>query len=139
MRLTTELFEQVSTALRADGRAAREQRRSPRVGMRARVWVVPLAGGGGRDGDPVDAWVRDLSAVGIGLTLGRPLTKGASFAILLPAPDGTFVAVRYKVAHCGPLPAGQHTVGGRLDAAAAGVADAAVPTSAASPPAVTAW
>ncbi|HEX8912037.1 MAG TPA: PilZ domain-containing protein [Humisphaera sp.] len=101
--------------MRSDTGDGREQRCCPRVGLRTRVKITPLIVSRDVGDPPVDAWVRDLSANGIGLTVARDLPRGSLFVIRLSTRDGSQVSLKYKVAHCQPLPGGSYAIGGIFD------------------------
>ena len=113
MRLTAETYEQVSASLRADLAAGgREQRGEPRVGLRARVRVVPLVVDD-RGRAAAEMWVRDLSAHGVALAGAQALPKGCEFLLRLPRSDGSSLDVKYKVAWTTPTPGGGHLIGAK--------------------------
>jgi PilZ domain-containing protein len=116
MLLTAEQYEQIVRQLRSEQPRARssERRGSPRAGLRAQVRVIPC-----RTSDEASlltAWVRDISADGIGLLLPQRLPAGTYLVLTLPTAtrksatlDLLFLAVR-----CDPLPNGQFSVGARF-------------------------
>ncbi|QOV92183.1 PilZ domain-containing protein [Humisphaera borealis] len=95
MELTACLFEQVIRTLRADV-GGREQRRFPRVGLRAKATIYP-----DRIGltylEPREVWVKDLSLQGIGLTSSASLPVGIVFEIRLAVRSGSLMRIRYTV------------------------------------------
>ena len=78
MTLTAQMFEQIATLMRSDHRPISDRRRYPRVGVRARIHVVPL----NERREPQmarEAWVRDVSGGGFGLMDANQLTQGQLF------------------------------------------------------------
>src|SRR5438034_7867926 len=72
MQLTAELYQQIVKALRSDKRTIQDRRRYPRVGLRARINIIPLDS----RRKPMEAqcvWVRDVSAGGFGRVVGQKL------------------------------------------------------------------
>src|SRR4051812_13837757 len=110
MYLTASTFEQISGSLRSDASAARDQRHQPRVGLRARAKIVPMVLDD-KGAAPIDVWVRDLSAGGIGLTCTKGLPRGSLFTLRLMHPDGTFAEVKYKVTYTNVTSGGAHVIG----------------------------
>jgi c-di-GMP-binding flagellar brake protein YcgR len=82
MILTADMFKQIADAMRTDQRAISDRRRYPRVGVRARMNIVPL-------NDlrqpmmPCSVCVRDVSAGGFGLLVAKPLPPGQLFVARL--------------------------------------------------------
>ena len=95
MELTACLFEQVIRTLRADVNG-REQRRFPRVGLRAKTTIYPDRIGL-TELEPIQVWVKDLSLQGIGITGSLSLPVGAAFEIRLTVRSGNVMRVRYTV------------------------------------------
>lgn len=114
MTLTAELFDQISTALKADRGGNRDQRGAPRVGLRAKTRIVPMLVGD-TGAAPIDVWVRDLSMAGIGLIAGHPLPQGSTFSIALPTRSGEKIKLVYKVAHCNQASATVFAIGASLE------------------------
>lgn len=81
--------------LRAD-RAPNDRRRSPRVGLRARISI--RFGEAGRS--PLLGWMRDVSCGGAGLLLGGDLSVDHQIVLRIPSRDRGVVSVRGRVVHC---------------------------------------
>jgi hypothetical protein len=82
MLLTAQMFEDIVRSLRADLRTASDRRRYPRVGLRAKLNIVPLD----QHRQPAPqccVGVRDLSAGGFGLIVQQPLELGQLFVARL--------------------------------------------------------
>ena len=119
MLLDDALFGQITTALAVEpgpqsGAAtavADPRRREPRVGVDARVTVIPIS-------DslrimPFEVPVRDLSSGGIGFLHTDRIGLDEQFAVLLP--DGSeSVAVLCEVAHYQRLAERQYAIGARF-------------------------
>jgi len=119
MLLDDALFGQITTALSGDPAAqpgaatavADQRRREPRVGVSARVTVIPIS-------DslrimPFEVPVRDLSAGGIGFLHTDRIGLDEQFAVLLP--DGReSVAVLCELAHYQQLAERQYAIGARF-------------------------
>src|SRR5260370_1434150 len=81
MNLSQERLLGVIASLKSDG-VDPEQRRQPRIGVRAAVLIAPC-----EDGEPGPAYVvriQDISAGGVALQHYRDLPKGKQFIIDLP-------------------------------------------------------
>jgi hypothetical protein len=86
MQLTAELYQQIVRALRSDKRTIQDRRRYPRVGLRARVNIIPLDS----RRKPMESqcvWVRDVSAGGFGLVVRQKLQPGQLFIVRLERRD----------------------------------------------------
>src|SRR2546430_16447175 len=94
MQLSAELYSQIIKDLTSDGLGefGRQQRREPRVGVRARAHILPSVAAT----VPVPVCVRDISVGGMGLLLPREMAAGRLFIGLLPR-GGGHPAVRLAV------------------------------------------
>ena len=108
MELTASLFEQVLRTLRSDANT-REQRRHPRVGLRARTSIYHAS-----TIEPIIGWVRDLSLQGIGLSLPAPLEVGSRFELRMVAHGGELLRIQYVVVRSRSLGT-VYSVGGKLE------------------------
>jgi len=92
MDLTAERMVELLVALAVPGAPwagqGADRRISPRVGTRYGIRVRLVAATAGAAGGPPRAWLRDLSADGVGVTFLRPVEAGDSFVIELPRRDG---------------------------------------------------
>jgi hypothetical protein len=118
MLLADALFEHVASTLGGEAAApapsvpaAEQRRRENRVGVQARVTVIPLSDG--LQIAPFEAPLRDLSAGGIGFVNSRKMSLDDPFVVLLPT-SGESVAVLCEVAHYQPLAEDAFAVGGRF-------------------------
>src|SRR5256885_10137050 len=78
MQLTAELYHQIVRALRSDKRTIQDRRRYPRVGLRAKINIIPLDS----RRKPMEAqcvWERDVSAGGFGTGGRKKLQPRAPF------------------------------------------------------------
>ena len=71
MQLSAELYSQIIKDLVSDGLGefGRQQRREPRVGVRAKAYILPSLSAA----TPIPVRVRDISVGGMGLLLPRDL------------------------------------------------------------------
>src|SRR4051812_37759261 len=83
VKLSHERFFHVVASLKSSDGVEKEQRRQPRVGMRAAVLIAPLVDGG-EPGTPYSVRVHDISSEGCSFQHVRALCKGAQFLIDLP-------------------------------------------------------
>lgn len=115
MILTAEQLIQLMSSL--DGGPAQgtraDQRRTPRIGIRARVeiWLTeketnkPL-------GEPISCWLRDVSAGGLGLTLvGMALENGARLAVRMHSVIVGARGIVCEVRHCQEVSKGVFQIG----------------------------
>ena len=113
--LTAEVFKDVIGALRSDDTSNRvlDKRGSPRVGLRTRLSIVhgPT---GPFEAPPVDVWLRDLSAGGIGIVHSQEMDRGTPFVAHLPRRQGGSLRVLYEVAHCKRLAKDLYSIGAKL-------------------------
>lgn len=85
MNITAETFLQIIKSLRSDSSngQTREQRKTPRVGVRGRSTITIPSKSGSKQ-HPVT--VRDLSVNGIGMLMVEPLVAvGEEFVLMLPS------------------------------------------------------
>ena len=123
MQLAAPLFEQIVVALQAPSaapttpadRAVRERRRESRVGVQARVTLIPLTGDATLAPGPVAVLLRDLSPGGIRFLHPDRVSLDEQFVVLLPHVCGNdSVAVLCHVAYYQPLAARLFAVGARF-------------------------
>lgn len=86
MLLNAQMYEQIVRSLRSDVRTIQDRRRHPRVGLRARVNIVPLDKDR-QPREPACVWVRDVSAGGFGLVVREPLELGQLLIVRLDRRD----------------------------------------------------
>ena len=113
--LTAEVFKDVISALRSDESSTRllDKRTSPRVGLRTKLAIV-TGPTGPFEPPPVEVWLRDLSAGGMGLVHTRELEPGVTFVAHLPRRQGPPLRVLYEVAHCKRLSKDLYSIGAKL-------------------------
>jgi hypothetical protein len=119
MNLSAEMFDEIVRCLRSDGSTSEhEQRKSPRVGLRAQADVLLKPG---TRTPPVRMRVRDLSVGGIGLLHTRAVPPGTEFVVLLPTARRSngydcdaVVHLSCIAAHCREIAPDTYTVGGRI-------------------------
>ena len=113
MQLSAELYSQIIRDLTSDGLGeyGRQQRREPRVGVRAKAHILPSLSAT----TPVPVRVRDLSVGGMGLLLPQELGPEKMFLILLPKGGGNPpVRLASTVAHCQAIADDLYAVGARF-------------------------
>src|SRR3954469_21441610 len=99
MQLSAELYSQIIKDLVSDalGELGRQQRREPRVGVRAKAYILPSLSAT----TPIPVRVRDVSVGGMGLLLPRELGPARLFLRLLPKPGAPPpLRLACTVAHC---------------------------------------
>lgn len=114
--LTADVFRDVISALRSDESSTRilDKRSSPRVGLRTKLAIV-TGPTGPFEPPPVEVWLRDLSAGGMGIVHGRELEPGSTFVAHLPRRQGPPLRVLYEVAHCKRLAKDLYSIGAKLN------------------------
>jgi hypothetical protein len=113
MQLSAELYSQIVKDLTSDGLGefGRQQRREPRVGVRARAYILPSLSAT----TPIPVRVRDMSVSGIGLLLPRELGPDRLFLLLLPKVGGQPpLRLACTVAHCQAIGDDLYAVGARF-------------------------
>jgi hypothetical protein len=113
MQLSAELYTQIVRDLVSDGLGefGRQQRREPRVGMRARAYILPSVSAT----TPLPVRVRDVSVGGMGLLLPREMGPDRLFLLLLPKGGGhPPVRLACTVAHCQAIAEDLFAVGARF-------------------------
>jgi hypothetical protein len=113
MQLSAELYSQIIKDLTSDGLGefGRQQRREPRVGVRARAFILPTLSAMA----PVPVRVRDVSVSGMGLLAPRELAADRLFLLLLPRAGGhPPLRLACTVAHCQSIAEDLFAVGARF-------------------------
>ncbi|MGF1634218.1 MAG: PilZ domain-containing protein [Phycisphaerae bacterium] len=115
MKLSAQIFEQVSQNLRCYEDTTPDERRiEPRVGIMAHV-VVTMRQPGNPVSQQVELRIRDLSAGGIGLMTRKPILVGSRFSLLLPRSEFEKpLATVYEVKYCRQLSSYMFQSGGKL-------------------------
>ena len=125
MNLSAELFDEVVTSLNAatataqaaapgyeDAGGVGQRRQAPRVGVRARVTLIPLTDRLASSAMSVP--VRDLSPAGIGFLHAEKIDLDESFVVLLPQSAGGQIAMLCEVAYWQPLAPNLFAIGARF-------------------------
>ena|SRR5437762_121579 len=113
MQLSAELYSQIIKDLTSDGLGefGRQQRREPRVGVRAKAHILPSLSAT----TPIPVRVRDLSVGGVGLLMPRELATDRLFLLLLPKVGGhPPLRLACTVAHCQAIGDDLYAVGARF-------------------------
>jgi|SRR3954469_21680719 hypothetical protein len=113
MQLSAELYSQIIKDLTSDGLGefGRQQRREPRVGVRAKAHILPSLSAT----TPIPVRVRDLSVGGVGLLMPRELAPDRLFLLLLPKVGGhPPLRLACTVAHCQAIGDDLYAVGARF-------------------------
>jgi len=113
MQLSAELYSQIIKDLVSDGLGefGRQQRREPRVGVRAKAYILPSLSAAA----PIPVRVRDVSVGGMGLLLPRDIGPDRLFLLLLPKAGGhPPLRLACTVAHCSAIAEDLFAVGARF-------------------------
>jgi hypothetical protein len=113
MQLSAELYSQIIKDLVSDGLGefGRQQRREPRVGVRAKAYILPSLSAV----TPIPVRVRDVSVGGMGLLLPREIGPDRLFLLLLPKSGGhPPLRLACTVAHCSAIAEDLFAVGARF-------------------------
>ena len=113
MRLSAEMYRQITAALKSDSHREKDKRREPRVGMAAEVEYVTVNEAGKRIAGTVR--VRDVSLSGIGLFFSQEIAKGQRFVAQLPSTNEDPVWLVCQVAYCRKVDGGRFSVGAKLN------------------------
>lgn len=100
MVLTAKSLGELIRALRSNPRGAAEKRAETRVGIRTKIGIAVLDPATGQVKERLSAWVRDVSAGGVGLLAGRRFKIGEAFDLLIPGPTGDEERVPCVIAYC---------------------------------------
>jgi len=113
MQLTFKTLEQITQGLRSDDPGDKARRAEPRVGLRARLVIVPIDAAS-HPAAPVPVWVRDVSSTGLGLLSRTTLPQGTLFRVLFDKPTADDLRLYYRVAHTTALGCGAYAIGAVL-------------------------
>jgi hypothetical protein len=93
---------QVSEMLRAIrcDRKVSDRRRTPRVGLRAKVDMVTSP----EHPATAQVWIRNISLSGVGLLHCRKLPVGSMIVLRFPTADRKMLSVPCEVVHCQSIP-----------------------------------
>lgn len=117
MYLSAECFKSILKGLRGDrdsGKGIQQRRKSPRVGVRAKVELTREAMSD-TGVQKIEAIIRDLSSEGLGLLTTERLSKGEHVWIELPmsSAEGRIVA-EYIVCYCARITTQMYSCGATL-------------------------
>ena len=112
MRLSAELFQQISDALISDGRSERDKRREPRVGMAGEALMVTLMSNGRRESRRVR--IRDISRSGMGICYHQRFAKDQRFIVQLQSINGDPIWLVCIAAYCRKAETDRFVIGGRI-------------------------
>jgi hypothetical protein len=112
MELSVDQFIKLVTATPETREVEDDQRRSPRVGLRAQGTIIPLC----ESSQPtaISIEVRDLSPLGIGFLHERKMSLDEKFALVLPRTGDTPSVVLCAVAFWQPLARDLFAIGARF-------------------------
>ena len=116
MELSAELFEATLHRIKGDGgKGGVERRKTPRVGLRSRVKLLPVKNGTMGTGIPV--WTRDISRCGVGVMTSKRMKPGDHYVLTLPSTQAEGQVVLYcTVRNCESLVRGIFAVGFSFEA-----------------------
>jgi hypothetical protein len=100
MLLTAKTLGELVRSLRSNPRGASEKREEIRVGIRTKIGVLLLDPATGVGRERFSAWVRDVSAGGIGLLSGRRLKLEETFDLIIEGPTGGEERVPCVITYC---------------------------------------
>jgi PilZ domain len=112
MMLSAELFEQISDALKSDGRPSKDKRLEPRVGMTGEVMLLNVSNRRQRGMNTVR--VRDISRTGVGLYHSKRFAKGQQFIIQLDTVKNEPIWMICMTAYCRRLEVDRFSIGARI-------------------------
>jgi hypothetical protein len=112
MRLSAELFQQISDALISDARSDRDKRAEPRVGMSGEATLVTLMSDGTRTS--VRVRVRDISHSGLGLYYNKRFDENQRFIVQLQSLTGDPIWLVCVTAYSRRAESDRYIVGGRI-------------------------
>jgi hypothetical protein len=114
MKLSGEQFQQIISQLVSDApKTQNEQRREPRVGIRAQGFVTPWTlGDDAQKAAPVT--IRDLSHAGICILTATPMARGTRFILRLLRLSKGDLHAHYEVRHCRTMAPTLFSVGAKL-------------------------
>src|SRR5436190_22610010 len=83
MELTRAVLTEMLKALRSNPKTGMEKRVKPRVGLRLRARVFTAAA----IDHPLEVWLRDVSAGGLGMLSSQPFAHGETIKMILADSD----------------------------------------------------
>ena len=117
MFLGAEQYDQIVTHLRSERARQRslERRGSPRVGLRVQVQFIPCRTGG--RASVQTAWLRDISAGGVGIVFHEAIETGTYIVVCFPRKKGESLDILFLVTRCSRLSTGHFSIGARFQRA----------------------
>jgi hypothetical protein len=114
MSLPAHVLRQLLASLKTDAtrRAPSDKRSAPRVGLRHPTRILPVAAD--PTVEPITAWVRNLSAHGVGLLARHPVARGTEFLLTFDRPDAPPLSVLYRATRVAGVGLGLFSIGGRF-------------------------
>ncbi len=112
-KLSEETLAGILRTLRLE-EETEERRHSPRVGLRTQV-DIEFPRDATHDIPPFTAWLRDISAEGIGFVTNQQLPLGTQLIVIFGHDYPELKRVLYSVAHCKMLFKGLYNVGARVE------------------------
>jgi hypothetical protein len=113
MELPAEIIEELAGGAKAAPPTANSDKRmSPRLLTDLPVTIVRLTGK--KDGKPMHAVVRDLSARGIGIEFSEPIHVNDLFAVRLHRRDGTPLWLQCMCVRWSPIDGKQYAIGAKF-------------------------
>ena len=103
MQLTAKSLGELVKSLRSSPRGSSEKRQEPRVGVRTRVELLLLDPKTGFGAARVSAWVRDVSAGGVGLLCERPFKLGETFDLIVKGEGDNEERIACVMRYCGAV------------------------------------
>jgi hypothetical protein len=112
MRLSAEMYDQITAALKSDLHGNKDKRREPRVGLAGEVGYVTVTDKGKRMAGVVR--VRDVSPSGIGLFFSEQIAKEQRFVLQLASSNRKPLWLVCLAAYCRKVDGGRFSVGARI-------------------------
>ena len=100
MQLTAKNLSELIQSLRSNVPGGSQKRIQPRVGIRLKVELVLLDPKTGFGSERIAAWVRDISAGGIGLLCDRGFKAGEPFDLIVQGEEGAEERVPCFISYC---------------------------------------
>jgi hypothetical protein len=114
-KLSAEVFESILANLRSDNKdRSAEKRLTPRVGLRAKIDIVPQAFGD-QGARPLTIWVRDISLCGLGILSTQFMSEGMVFTAMFDRERQGTLNVEYTVTYCKTLSNHLFSVGAHVN------------------------
>jgi c-di-GMP-binding flagellar brake protein YcgR len=115
MYLRAEQYEQITRQLRSELAGGRnsERRTSPRAGLRGQVRIIPCRTNA--QTESFTAWVRDISAEGMGFLFPQAVDPGTYLVATLPTNSAATLDLLFVCVRCETVGDGQFSVGARFE------------------------